>query len=109
MVRIVGLLTLLIFGLLTPAWAADEQIVQQLSANGSRTIRPFTVKDGWEVRWKTDKDVDIYLVDPNGDLVDKLASSDHAGTGSTYHAKGGTYSLKISTRGNWTITVVQLP
>lgn len=103
---LVAMLTLLWF---SPAWAAEEQIVQQLSANGSRTIRPFTVNDGWEVRWKTDKDVDIYLVDPNGDLVDKLASSDHAGTGSTYHAKGGTYSLKISTRGNWTITVVQLP
>lgn len=39
------------------ALAAEEEIVQQLTANGSRTTRPFTVKDGWEVRvWSSASD-----------------------------------------------------
>ena len=36
--------------LAVPAYAADEQIIQQVSANGTRNLRPFTVKDGWEIR-----------------------------------------------------------
>src|SRR6185437_11141357 len=31
--------------------AEEEQIVMELTGNGWRTTRPFTVKDGWEVRW----------------------------------------------------------
>jgi hypothetical protein len=92
-----------------PAWAAEEQIVQQLSANGSRNTRPFIVQDRWEVQWKADKDLSVYLLDANGDLKDSIGSSKGAGTGSTYQAKGGTFSLKIIGSGNWTITVVQLP
>jgi hypothetical protein len=28
--------------------AGDAQVVQQVSANGQRNLRPFTVKDKWE-------------------------------------------------------------
>ena len=29
--------------------AEDGQVVQQVSANGQRNLRPFTVKDKWEI------------------------------------------------------------
>jgi hypothetical protein len=30
------------------AAADDPQVVQQVSANGQRNLRPFTVKDKWD-------------------------------------------------------------
>lgn len=30
--------------------AAEEKMVVELAEDGSRTTRPFTVTDGWEVR-----------------------------------------------------------
>lgn len=103
---LVSMFTLLWF---SPVWAADEQIVFTQSANGSRTTRPFTVKDRWEVQWKSDKDLTLFLMDTKGQPIDSLGNSTQAGTGSTYRAEGGIYSLKIISNASWTITVVQLP
>ncbi|MGC4098635.1 MAG: hypothetical protein QM706_16100 [Nitrospira sp.] len=89
--------------------AADEQIIQELTANGSRTTRPFTVKDGWEVRWTTTNDLSLFLLDAQGQQLEALGHSIGDAGGATYHAKGGTYSLKILSHAHWTITVVQLP
>jgi hypothetical protein len=92
------------------AFAEEEQIIQQLTANGSRTTRPFTVKDGWEVRWTADKDLSVYLLDAQGQPLQSLGHSIGQGAGATYHAKGGTYCLRILSNAlNWTVTVVQLP
>lgn len=91
------------------ALAAEEQIIQQLTANGSRTTRPFTVTDGWEVRWTADKDLSVFLLDAQGQPLQALGHSIGEGTGATYHAKGGTYSLSIASNAHWTVTVVQLP
>lgn len=92
-----------------PAWSAEEQIVFTQSANGSRTTRPFTVADGWEVRWKADRSISIFTVARNGEAIAEIGSASAPGSGSTYQAKGGTFSLQIISGANWTITVVQLP
>jgi hypothetical protein len=91
------------------ALAAEEAIVHQLTANGSRTTRPFTVKDGWEVRWTTTNDLSLFLLDDQGQPLQALGHSLGDAGGATYHAKGGTYSLRISSNAHWTVTVVQLP
>ena len=91
------------------ALAEEEQIIQQLTANGSRTTRPFTVKDGWEVRWTTTNNLSLFLLDAQGQPLEALAHSMGDAGGATYHAKGGTYSLRISSNAHWTVTVVQLP
>ncbi|MGZ8384172.1 MAG: hypothetical protein ACXWWE_09195 [Nitrospira sp.] len=103
--------TVLCVGLLLGgmALAAEEAIVQQLTANGSRTTRPFTVKDGWEVRWTATKDLSLFLLDDQGQPLQALGHSLGDAGGATYHAKGGTYSLRISSNAHWTVTVVQLP
>ncbi|MCS6302323.1 MAG: hypothetical protein H8K07_01455 [Nitrospira sp.] len=89
-------------------FAADEQVVQQFSANGSRTTRPFTVQDGWEVRWTAEKSIGLFAVNGKGEAVAEIGSSS-AGMGSSYQAKGGTFSIQIMSAGKWTIAVVQLP
>ncbi len=89
--------------------AAEEQLIQELTANGSRTTRPFTVNDGWEVRWTATNDFSFFLLDAQGQQLEALGNSTGDAAGATYHAKGGTYSLKIVSNAHWTVTVVQLP
>ena len=89
--------------------AADEQIVVELAGNGSRTTRPFTVKDGWEVRWTATSGLTVFLLDAQGQPLEELGHSMGDAGGATYYAKGGTYSLRIASNAHWTVTVVQLP
>jgi hypothetical protein len=90
------------------AEGGGEKIVLKESANGSRTLRPFTVQDGWEARWESSADIALFLLNEKGDPIDSLASTRKAGSGSTYHHKGGRYSIKIVTLGEWTVSVVQV-
>lgn len=103
--------TVLCVGLLLGGlvFAADEQIVVELTGNGSRTTRPFTVKDGWEVRWTATNELSVFLVDAQGQPLEALGHSMGDAGGATYYAKGGTYSLRIASNAHWTVTVVQLP
>ncbi|MHC9061470.1 hypothetical protein ACYX34_02095 [Nitrospira sp. CMX1] len=48
------------------ALAADEQNTQELTANGLRTMQPFTVKDHCEVRWTSTNDLSLFLLDAQG-------------------------------------------
>ncbi len=92
--------------------AADEQIIQKISGNGTRSTRPFTVADRWEIRWEGNGDsLQIYEHRPNGEPVSfaPAATQSKPGTGSTYRPKGGDFYLRILANGDWTITVVQLP
>lgn len=90
--------------------AAAEEILQQASANGTRNLRPFTVKDGWELRWDTKSPMfTVMLHSTTGELVDTLATQMQPGPGVTYYPKGGTYYLQIIASGDWTVTVIQLP
>lgn len=91
------------------AFAAEEQIIAELTDKGSRTTRPFTMTDGWEVRWTATNDLSLFLLDAQGQPLEALGHSLGDAGGTTYHAKGGTYSLTISSNAHWTVTVVQLP
>jgi len=91
------------------AFAAEDQIVVELTGNGSRTTRPFTVTDGWEVRWTATNELSLFLLDAQGQPLEALGHSLGDAGGATYHAKGGTYLLRISSNAHWTVTVVQLP
>jgi hypothetical protein len=80
MLRMVS--TLICAGLrLTASGAAtEEQIVQDLTANGSRTTRPFTVNDGWEVRWPDTNDLLCAKVSSIHNSIDSLKRQQSHGT-----------------------------
>lgn len=87
-----------------------EEIIAKESASGSRNMRPFTVQDGWEIRWDSTDHLSIWLNDPKGNPLTEAGSQPKAGSGRSYQAKGGTYFLSvIGGSSSWTITVVQLP
>lgn len=91
-----------------PAFA--EEVVQQASASGTRNLRPFTVKDGWELRWTAAGPIFTAILHAqNGDPVDTIAVQTKPGPGATYYPTGGTYYLQISGAGDWSISIVQLP
>lgn len=90
--------------------AADEQVLQQVSANGQRNLRPFTAKDKWEIQWDAKGTLlTITIFSADGKLSSVAATQDGPGSGSSYQAKGGEYYLQVTGTGEWTITVVQLP
>lgn len=93
-----------------PSWSADETIVQQLSANGSRNTRPFTVKDRWEIRWENKGSIlTVAVRTAEGKLVAGGGSATAPGAGESFQPKGGTYYLDVTGTGDWSISVVQLP
>jgi hypothetical protein len=90
--------------------AGDGQVIQQVSANGQRNLRPFTVKDKWELQWDSKGSmlaITVYKAD--GTLFDVGPMQNKPGSGSSYQPKGGNYYLQVSGSGEWTVTVVQLP
>lgn len=92
------------------ASAADEQVVFREAASGTKNTRPFTVQDGWELRWEVRGNTfAAFLHTADGQAIAELASVGKPGPGATFHPKGGTYFLEIIARGDWTVTVVQLP
>lgn len=108
-----SLLILLLLALVipvSPARPADEVIVQQLTANGSRNTRPFTVKDRWEIRWENKGSVlTVAVRTAEGKLVAGGGMATAPGSGQSFQPKGGSYYLDVTGTGDWTITVVQLP
>ena len=102
---------------ISSGFCADEQVVLRESGNGIRNLRPFTVRDKWEVRWQHSGDywmADAIRTDPpEDDFLAKLplpiAAQKGSGPGQSYQHKGGTYCLRVNAVGDWTVTVVQLP
>ena len=92
--------------------AEGETVVFDLSGNGTRNTRPFTVQNKWEIRWdvKTDHFA-LHLYTATGEAQGMLpvGSQDGPGRGATFGPDGGNYYLKIIAKGDWHITVVQLP
>ena len=92
--------------------AETERTVFELAGNGTRNTRPFTVQERWEVRWdlKTDH-FEVHLFTATGDRQGRLpiGRQDGPGQGATFRPDGGNFYLKIIAKGDWKISVVQLP
>jgi endonuclease YncB( thermonuclease family) len=85
-------------------------VIQKVSANGQRNLRPFVVRDKWEIQWDSKGSVlSITIYTANGKIVDLAATQKGPGSGSSYQAVGGEYYLQVNGTGEWTVTVVQLP
>ena len=91
-------------------FAETGAVLQEVSANGQRNLRPFTVKDKWEIQWDSKGTLlTITLFTADGKISSIAASQDGPGSGSSYQPKGGEYFLQVTGTGAWTIKVVQLP
>lgn len=75
-------------------FAADEQIVKALTGNSSGMTRPVTVREAGG--WTATNELSLFLLDGQGQQLEALGHSMGDAGGATYHAKGGTNSLRIS-------------
>lgn len=92
--------------------SAEDTVVFELSGNGTRNTRPFTVRDRWEVKWDARTEhLAIHLYTAKGEAQGMLpiATQDGPGRGATFRPDGGSYYLKIIAQGDWSIAIVQLP
>ena len=94
----------------------STKVIAEFSGNGSRTTRPFSVSDRWEIQWNYNAgslmggigifSIDIY--DSAGNLVENTAIQQKSGKSSAYRVKGGRYYLNIDAMGDWKIKIVQV-
>ncbi len=90
--------------------SGSETTVKEFTGSGAQTTRPFTVYDGWEIRWDASGDVfQIYVYTGGGDLSGVAANQMGTGSGAAFQPNGGSYYLQMNAIGNWTVRVVQLP
>lgn len=90
--------------------SAEGQVLQEISANGVRNLRPFTVKDKWEIQWESKGTMlTITIYQSDGTLGNIAALQNGPGSGASYQPKGGEFYLQLSGTGEWTVRVVQLP
>lgn len=88
---------------------AQERLVAEFDGDGMRNTRPFTVSDGWEVRWNASGDVfQLYLHDAEGELVSVAANQSGSGGGASYQASGGRYYFQVNALGAWSLQIVDL-
>jgi hypothetical protein len=73
-------------------FAAEEKVVTELTCNGSRTTRSFTVIYGWEVRWTATNELSLFLFDAQGQRRNLLSQDIKQCTLDRY---GDTTSLKL--------------
>lgn len=91
------------------ASAGDQPVILKESASGTRSLKPFAAKDRWELQWQSTEGLTVTLYTDKGEAVDVLATQNKGGAGTTFYPTGGAYFIKITARGDWTISIVQLP
>lgn len=106
LIQIVFLSLLLLFGTNV---IAQENIVKNISGNGGKNTRPFTVEKGWEIQWDAKGDIfQIYLYNSDGVMLGVPANQQGSGKGSSYQAKSGKYYLQVNAIGDWKINIVRV-
>jgi hypothetical protein len=75
--------------------AGDGQVIQQVSANGQRNLRPFTVTDKGELQWDSKGSIlAITVYKADGTLFDVGPMQKGPGSGSSYQPRAGTITFK---------------
>ncbi len=95
----------------TPPGASDPteaKAIASFQGSGLQNTHPFTVKDQWEVHWKSDAGIKISLAHLDGKPDEVIANQTVAGPGSSFEVPGGQLYLKVDGSGAWKVWVVQV-
>ena len=80
----------------------------RFTGNGTKTTRPFTVQDEWELQWTCEGLIIVSLYATGTNNPPKIIVRSRNGTGSSYYAKAGSYYLKVHAKKDWSIDIVEL-
>ena len=108
-----GLLVLAVVGIawyftLGPARGGGQprSVVAHFSGSGDLKTDSFVVRKGWQIEWKTDGEKFAFAVKGDvdmGTVVDQAT----AGSGITSPVPSGMFSLEVTAKGPWEITILQ--
>ena len=84
---------------------ASAGTVTKFSGDGDMTTEPFTVAEGWEIRWSNQGRI-FSMTLRDGSTRD-LMSREEPGRGTTVPRGSGTYRLVIRAKGSWSVEIVQ--
>jgi hypothetical protein len=79
--------------------------VVEFSGDGDMTTEPFTVAEGWEIRWLNQGRM-FSMALKDGSTRD-LMSRGEPGSGTTVPRGSGTYRLVIRAKGKWSVQIRQ--
>jgi len=85
---------------------ADDNIINEFSGSGTKTTRPFVIKNTWEIYWESKDGIQISLYDKEGNFIETVASQMESGKGNSYNPKKGTFCLNIFSMGSWEIKII---
>ena len=85
---------------------ADDTIINEFSGSGTKTTRPFSIQNTWEIFWESKEGIQISLYDKEGNFIETVASQTEPGKGNSYNPKKGTFCLNIFSMGNWEIKII---
>jgi hypothetical protein len=81
--------------------AESGRVIQKVLAKGQRDLRPFAVKDNWEILWDfKGPSLSITLYSADGTMLDVVATHKGRGSGSSHQVKGGEYYLQVMGTGD---------
>jgi opacity protein-like surface antigen len=108
--RLFLLIALIGISMSSPAYAAEEQVIQEASSSGNQHLPSIAVPDNWEIRWDLKgQSLTVHLYDGEGHHVGIAGKQQGPGKGTAVQRQGGTYVLKVEADGEWTVIVVQRP
>ena len=88
----------------------QEKIIQTFLGPHNKITDLFEVGDSW-VLWyvtKTDRHFTIKVYDDNGKYFGRAASCRNIESGIEFYKKGGNYFLKVESKGNWEVKIVEM-
>lgn len=81
--------------------------IASYSGSGAKNTRPVSIDGPWELQWDADGQIfQVYLYTADGSMAGVLANQQGAGTGSSFHPRGGRYYFQVNALGRWSMKVV---
>lgn len=97
--------------MVTSSTEPAEVLVRSFSGSGSRSTSVFVVSSEWVIKWTLDglaSDSLEITVRASDGSVSGSARQDGLGSGEQAFEESGAFRLNITTRGDWSIRVLQL-
>ena len=89
--------------------AAAEEIIKEYSGTETVSSEPFTVTDGWEIRWETKGQYLQILLNTDKNVPLEMPIQQMGpGSGTYHHAEGGTFILDMNASGEWKVTIMDV-
>jgi hypothetical protein len=85
--------------------------VASFSANQGTTTETFKAANNWQLRWSAPvgSGFTVELLTPEGMSLGRIVTGGKRASGSTFVSQAGTFTLKVTSKSPWSVTVLSAP